>query len=248
MKCIISCEHASNRVPSCFAHIFKGKEEVLLSHQAHDYGAADLAGKLAKRLESYVYFGSISRLLIDLNRSPSNRKSLYSAYSRKLEKNDRKLLLEQYYQPYREKVEGAILELIDKGKPVLHISIHSFTPVKNGKLRKADIGLLYDPARKCEKDICAFLAGFLQEKMESLRVRKNYPYLGKTDGFTSFLRKKYAGKLYAGIEIEINQALLSQNESKEETLEDVLTEGIIIILQLQNFNQDKNILSVGGGS
>lgn len=248
MKCIISCEHASNKVPSCFTHVFKGKEEVLSSHQAYDHGAADLAGRLAKHLKSPIYPGSISRLLIDLNRSPSNRKSLYSAYSRKLEKNDRKLLWEQYYHPYREKVERTISELIDKSEPVLHISIHSFTPVKNGKLRKADIGLLYDPARKCEKDMCAFLGRFLQNQIESLHVRKNYPYLGKTDGFTSFLRKRYTAKLYAGIEIEINQALLSKKDIREKKLEDVLTKGIITILQSKYFHQLENNLSVGGGS
>ena len=248
MECIISCEHASNRMPPRFAHLFKGKEEVLSSHQAYDPGAANLARRLARRLESSAYLGSISRLLIDLNRSPSNRKSLYSAYSRKLRQNDRELLLNRYYLPYRKKVEGAIAGIIGKGEPVLHIAVHSFAPVKNGKMRKADIGLLYDPALKCEKDVCAFLGEYLQEKMGSLHVRKNYPYLGKTDGFTSFLRKKYSAKLYAGIEIEINQTLLSKNGIKKKKTEDVLTGGVINILKLQDFHQFKNLSSGGEGS
>ena len=232
MKCIISCEHASNRVPPGFSHLFKGKEKVLSSHQAYDAGAANLARRLSGRLKSSVYLGSISRLLIDLNRSPSNRKSLYSAYSRKLQQKDRELLLNKYYLPYREKVTGATSELIDKSNHVLHISIHSFVPVKNGKARKADIGLLYDPVQNIEKDICNFLVELLKKKVASLRVRRNYPYLGKSDGFTSFLRKKYSAKLYAGIEIEINQALLSADDTKKEKTEDVLTEGIETILKL----------------
>jgi len=236
MECIVCCEHASNRVPPRFAHLFGGKEEILSSHQAYDLGAENLARRLARRSKSSVYLGSVTRLLIDLNRSPSNRKSLYSAYSRKLGKNDRDLLVNKYYLPYREKVEGAIAGIIGKGKPVLHISVHSFVPVRNGNVRKADIGLLYDPARKIEKEISGFFAKFLQEKMGSLCVRKNYPYLGKMDGFPSFLRKKYSAKLYAGIEIEINQALLLSGETKKKKTEDILTEGIRTILRLQKFS------------
>ncbi|MDH3390651.1 MAG: N-formylglutamate amidohydrolase [Desulfobulbaceae bacterium] len=242
MKCIISCEHASNQVPPSFTHLFKGKEKVLSSHQAHDHGTADLAGRLAKRFKTPAYLGSISRLLIDLNRSPSNRKSLYSAYSRKLQQNDRKLLLNKYYLPYREKVEGAISGIIGKGQPVLHISVHSFAPAINGKVRKADIGLLYDPTRNIEKYICNFLVELLKKKVAPLQVRRNYPYQGKADGFTSFLRKKYSAKLYAGIEIEINQALLSANDIKKKKTEDVLTKGIETILKLQNFLEVKDLL------
>jgi predicted N-formylglutamate amidohydrolase len=225
MKCIISCEHASSKVPSRFAHVFQDKEKVLTSHQAYDSGAAKLARRLATQLHASLHLGSISRLLIDLNRSPSNRKSLYSPYSRKLGQTDRELLMHRYYLPYRNKVEKEVAGIIATGMPVLHISVHSFVPVKRGKVRKADIGLLYDPARKIEKDISRILAEMLHEKVASLRVRRNYPYLGKTDGFTSFMRRKYSAKLYAGIEIEINQAVMSNDGKKKKTLE-VLTEGI----------------------
>jgi predicted N-formylglutamate amidohydrolase len=230
MKCIITCEHASNRVPSRFVHLFQNKEKVLASHQAYDRGAAKLASRLAKQLHTPVHLGSISRLLIDLNRSPSNRKSLYTSYSRKLGQDDRDLLMHKYYLPYRNKVEKAVAGIIANGKSVLHISVHSFAPVKNRKVRKADMGLLYDPARKIEKDISRFLAEVLHEKVALLRVRRNYPYQGKTDGFTSFMRRKYAAKLYAGIEIEINQALMT-NAGKKKKIVEVLADGIRSILK-----------------
>ncbi len=237
MKCIITCEHASRRVPPHFAHLFGGKEKVLLSHQAYDQGAAKLARRLAKQLHASVYLGAISRLLIDLNRSNTNRKSLYSIYSRKLQQKDREFLLMKYYFPYREKVETTVAGIIDAGKPVLHVSIHTFAPEKSGKVRNADIGLLYDPGRKCEKDISSFLAGLLQKQVVSLRVRRNYPYLGKTDGFTSYLRRKYSAKQYAGIELEINQAFLLKNDNKKKQALDVFTEGVKDILQLKKFAQ-----------
>ena len=240
MKCIVSCEHASNRVPPRFTHVFQGHEKVLASHQAYDYGAAELAHSLARQIHAPVYLGAISRLLIDLNRSPSNRKSLFTQYSRMLAQNERQQLLQKYFQPYREKVENAVDEIIGKGKPVLHVSVHSFASVKRGKTRKADIGLLYDPARKGEKDICAFIVKLLKKKMVELRVRRNYPYLGKTDGFTSYLRRKYSEKFYAGIEIEINQAFLLKNDNRTNKAVYFLKEGISTILQADMFSQLAN--------
>ena len=82
----------------------------------------------------------------------------------------------------------------------------------------------------------------LQQKVVSLRIRRNYPYLGKTDGFTSFLRKKYSAKFYAGIEIEINQALLFSEDNTKKKTEDVLAEGIRMILKLQNFSKFANVV------
>jgi len=236
MKCIISCEHASNRVPPCWAHLFAGKKAVLATHQAYDPGAAGLARGLSRRLQASVHLGTITRLLIDLNRSPTNRKSLFTPYSRKLGPNDREQLLQKYYQPYREKIVEEIGGTIAQDNPVLHISVHSFAPALRGKVRKADIGLLYDPARRPEKGLCAFLAGFLRGKMVPSRVRRNYPYLGITDGLTSFLREKYVAKMYAGIEIEINQKLLEQKDECK-MVEAIFAEGLGKILQANNFFQ-----------
>ena len=36
-------------------------------------------------------------------------------------------------------------------KQVLHVAVHSFTPVLHGERRNADVGLLYDPARPRER-------------------------------------------------------------------------------------------------
>jgi len=217
--------------------VFAGREKILSSHQAYDAGAAIVARRLGKNCRTTVHLGAISRLLIDLNRSPTNRKTLYTSYSRKLQQDERELLLQKYYEPYRQKVTEEIDRVICRGRPVLHISLHSFSPVKKGKVRNADIGLLYDPARWTEKHICSFLAKLLQEKTVSLRVRRNYPYLGKTDGFTAFLRRKYPINLYAGIEVEINQALLSARNTKKRKAEDIITEGIRTILKYKDFSQ-----------
>ena len=49
-----------------------------------------------------------------------------------------------------------------------------------------------------------------------LRIRLNYPYLGRADGMTTWLRKQYTQTQYLGIEIELNQAFLTSLSPKQQ--------------------------------
>ena len=89
---------------------------------------------------------------------------------------------------------------------VIHLGIHSFTPILNNVVRNADVGILYDPARPWEAQVATSIIEEIQARAPELRIRRNYPYLGKSDGLTTSLRKKF-GPAYVGIEIEINQKL-----------------------------------------
>jgi predicted N-formylglutamate amidohydrolase len=93
---------------------------------------------------------------------------------------------------------------------VLHVSVHSFTPNLNGEERQCDIGLLYDSRKLEEKEFCKQLKNELSQIDNMLNVRFNYPYLGKADGFTTYLRKQFP-KHYLGIELEINQKYAKDN-------------------------------------
>ena len=90
---------------------------------------------------------------------------------------------------------------------VIHLGIHSFTPVLNGVEREADVGILYDPSRPAEAALAETLIKSIHEFYPQLSIRRNYPYLGKSDGLTTTLRQKF-GTAYVGLEIEINQKLL----------------------------------------
>ncbi len=46
-----------------------------------------------------------------------------------------------------------MMKLISKGEKIIHISVHSFTPVLKNKIRNADIGILYNPKRSIEKNL-----------------------------------------------------------------------------------------------
>lgn len=105
--------------------------------------------------------------------------------------------------------------MLEKHGKVLHLAIHSFTPVLNGETRNADLGLLYDPGRPSEKRWADRLHDALDPLPPALRIRRNYPYLGKADGLTAALRKKFAARRYAGLEIELNQSAVAKRRDRD---------------------------------
>lgn len=201
---VITCEHGGNQVPPEFSDLFASHLDVLATHRGHDPGALEMARHLAEQLEAPLYKAEVTRLLVDLNRSPGHP-GLFSEITRPLPPASREDILARYYRPHRTIVEDHIGTLIAQGKPVLHIAAHSFTPVLEGKARNADIGLLYDPTRLPEKEFCIAWQIALQNALPHMQVRRNFPYRGASDGLTAYLRKYHAAKAYLGIELEINQ-------------------------------------------
>jgi predicted N-formylglutamate amidohydrolase len=204
MRVIVTCEHGGNKVPPEYRYLFQRREKILESHRGYDAGAKELAALLAEGLHAPLYTSVVTRLLVDLNRSRGNPR-LFSEISGRLDPKEKIAVLEKYYRPYREGVESDIAVSGRSGHKLLHLSVHSFTSMFRGKIRGADIGLLYDPGRSAEKDLCMTLQRVVSARAPHLAVRRNYPYRGTSDGFTTFLRRKFSQKRYMGIEIEVNQ-------------------------------------------
>jgi predicted N-formylglutamate amidohydrolase len=201
---VITCEHGGNRIPRPYASLFRDAGPALASHRGYDLGSLDLAKRLSKRLKAPLFASTVSRLLVELNRSMHHR-SLFSEFTAGLDRRTKQQLLDLYYVPHRQAVEDWIRSAIRDGQRVIHLSIHTFTPVLNGVERMADIGLLYDPCRRLEHRFCLAWQKSLRQRRSDLRVRRNYPYLGKSDGFTTYLRTRFPDERYAGIELEVSQ-------------------------------------------
>jgi predicted N-formylglutamate amidohydrolase len=204
---LITCEHGGKRIPAAYRDCFAGQEALLSSHRGYDPGALTLARAIAAQLDAPLLYSTISRLLVDLNRSPRHPR-LHGERIRLLPIELRHRILERHYLPFRARVEALIENALANGKRVIHISSHSFTPVLDGIVRQADIGLLYDPARGDETAFCHACLLSLKARAPALRVRRNYPYRGKSDGFTASLRRRFKADDYLGIEIEINQDIV----------------------------------------
>lgn len=201
---LITCEHGGNRIPIRYRPLFAGFEALLQTHRGHDPGALILAREMAQDLAAPVFVSTTSRLLIDLNRSLGHPK-LYSEATRGAPARIRREILDKYYRPYRNQVEAHIATAIACGSRVIHVASHSFTAELDGTVRNADIGLLYDPARSGEVDLCHRWQAQLKTSAPELKVRRNYPYTGKSDGLTAHLRRRFPAEVYVGIELEINQ-------------------------------------------
>lgn len=200
----ITCEHGGNRIPSHYLALFQGKDALLRTHRGYDMGALRMARDFSNMLSAPLQVSTISRLLIDLNRSPGHPK-LYSDATREATAELRHEIFEHYYLPYRNAAEAQIAQAIADGEKVIHISCHSFTPELDGKIRNADLGLLYDPARAAEAELCRRWKAVLTTHAAPLKTRLNYPYTGTSDGFTVYLRRHFPAERYLGIELEINQ-------------------------------------------
>lgn len=217
MFLIITCEHAANVVPSEYSYLFQKDLPRLSTHQGYDIGAKKVARALAKSFHAPYFEHDITRLLVDVNRSLSSKSLFY--YS--LKKGEQNEILTKYYFPYRHKVEDEIANLIASHHQVLHLSIHSFTPVLHGVMRNADIGLLYDPSRFQERRHSEKIINYLKANTY-LTMRRNYPYLGASDGLVTHLRKLFTSQDYVGIEIEINQRLLEAGMRVQDPLKNAI--------------------------
>ncbi len=226
---LITCEHGGNQIPpELDALVPQSRRNVLNTHAGLDIGALWIARKISESLGVKLIYSEISRLVVDLNRSARMYGSFYHNIKPFTQTLTAQELLGRYYWPYRMEVEEFLNQTLKSHESMLHLSIHSFTPKLKKEIRKAEIGILYDPHRPLEKEIAAKLKARLQvhapppikfdgvesSKKHSWRIRLNYPYTGVSDGFTSYLRKRFSETQYAGIEIEFNQSWTAHEQKK----------------------------------
>ncbi|WP_373234785.1 N-formylglutamate amidohydrolase [Mycobacterium marinum] len=203
---IITCEHGGDRIPPPYRLLFRGKRPLLDSHRGYDPGSLIMVDALAGEFAAPPVASTVSRLLIDLNRSIGHPQ-LFSAVTRVLSAQIRAQIIEQQYRSYRIQVERLVTQAVARGHHVIHISSHSFVAELDGKVRRTDVGLLHHPSRQGEADLCAHWKESLAESAPDLRVRRNYPYAGKGEGLTSHLRVRFAPSDYVGIELEVNHGI-----------------------------------------
>jgi predicted N-formylglutamate amidohydrolase len=201
---MITCEHGGDRVPRRCAGLLAAARRRLPIHRWYDPGALDLARRFARQLDAPLVFATVTRLLVDLNRSPGTR-SVFSSLTAPLDDATKRAILERHYLPYRERVERLVAEAIARAGRVVHISVHSFSPLFHGRFRRTDVGLLYDPSSRCERQICRAWQAALRRRRPELYIRRNHPYRGTADGLTTWLRGRFEPSRYAGIELEVSQ-------------------------------------------
>ena len=118
---------------------------------------------------------------------------------------------------------GLVVERENSGLRTLHFAIHTFTPELGGVVRRLEMGILYDPARSREKTFArrwqAAIRNRIPESGTGIRVRRNRPYRGKSDGLPTWLRSRFPPEAYLGFEVEINQAVILEGGQRWSLLE-----------------------------
>jgi len=201
---LVTCEHGGNRTPAPFDALFRGRERLLASHRGYDRGALAMGRDLARLLDAPYVAATVSRLVVELNRPPDDP-AFFSDIMQRAPARYRALAVRRYALPHRQRIDALVAAALTAGKRVVHLGAHSFTPVRNGIVRDADIGLLYDPRRPFERALCAQWKRALHRLAPHWTVRLNYPYRGSDPGLTTELRKAHPSDAYAGIELEVNQ-------------------------------------------
>jgi predicted N-formylglutamate amidohydrolase len=205
---LLTCEHASAAIPRELGTLGL-PAAVRRSHRAFDVGALPVAQALADRFGWPLHVGEWSRLVADLNRSPDHpgvvarRVDGREVPGNQLDERQLAERLRTYWRPYREAVQRAGAAMLRQSRRLVHLSVHSFVERLGGVERENDFGLLCDPRRRHEITFCERLQAAL--KRRGVTVRRNFPYYGHTDGFTSHLRQRQPASRYLGIEIELNQ-------------------------------------------
>jgi predicted N-formylglutamate amidohydrolase len=142
---VLACDHATNRVPRRLGTLGLDAEQ-LTSHIAWDPGAADVARRLSAHLDSPLLLSGYSRLVVDCNRPLESSQSITRQSAgipvpgnRDLTPHDRAARIDGCFHPYHD----AISQLLDRRahQPTVLLSIHSFTPVFDGRPRPWQIGI-----------------------------------------------------------------------------------------------------------
>jgi len=142
---VLVCDHASNRIPRALRDLGLGPEQ-LARHIAWDPGAAAVARGLCARLDAPLILAGWSRLVIDLNRPLASPESIPEVSdgvrvpgNLGLTAAARAIRVSALFKPYHR----AVAALLDAraSKPMLLLSIHSFTPVLGDEARPWHAGI-----------------------------------------------------------------------------------------------------------
>lgn len=210
---VVTCEHASNRVPPRF-EVTPEDERVLQMHWGWDIGAGDVAREVIARTTSCGVLSRFSRLVIDPNRDENDPTLIIEeaeghplTFNRSLDADERNRRLDELFEAYHGAIDAVIRRRLGAGDRPMLFSVHSFTPVYEGESRAMEMGVLFDRHEEPARQFAEALrnAGF--------ETALNQPYSG-FDGVISSAARHGANHDLVYLELEIRQDLLAEPERR----------------------------------
>lgn len=135
---VLTCEHAGRHVPATLRDLGIPAAE-MDRHIAYDIGAEGLSRRLSTKLDAPLILQRFSRLVVDCNR-PFEAPDCFPAASdgtavpanAALTEQERRQRFEEIHQPFHRAVTQLLDLRAQVGRPVVLVSVHSFTPQLNG--------------------------------------------------------------------------------------------------------------------
>lgn len=203
----ITCEHASNRVPTPL-RTTEMDRAWLNTHWGYDIGARTLSRELIRLTGSFGVMARFSRLVVDANRDPAHPDLIRTtteghsfSFNQKLTPEERDRRVARFHEPYHRAIDEALRARVGSTVgDVLLLSVHTFTPVWNHRVRPMDVGVLYSPyeaiARRLERELRAV----------DFETALNAPYSGR-EGLIYAAERHGDGHKVVFLELEVNQSL-----------------------------------------
>lgn len=198
---LLIADHASRHVPG---DIDLGIAPALLdTHIAVDIGVAELAAALCDRLRIPAILGGVSRLVVDLNREEDAPHIIPTASDghvlpgNAISHSSRLARIERFWRPYHDEIASVIA----RTRPLLLISLHSFTPqlaTQPEEERPWEIGILYNNDDRAARIAIPAL------EAKGVLVGDQLPYSGKLLNATMNRHGEGNGIAYLGIEMRQN--------------------------------------------
>ncbi|MFT5112155.1 MAG: putative N-formylglutamate amidohydrolase [Parasphingorhabdus sp.] len=212
---VITCDHASNRVPKSLQNLGLETDE-FEKHIAYDLGCSKLSERMAELLDAPMLRTCFSRLVIDANRHlndpgsiPEISDGITVPANQQLSRLQAGQRVEELFVPYHNAIASSLAEVQAKqGVPIL-IAMHSFTPVFKDFERPWHVGVLWNRDDRISAPLIERLRSYAD-----LCVGDNQPYHAKEPvGYSMDVHAE--GNGYPHILLEIRQDLLSDTAGVE---------------------------------
>ena len=180
-RIFLTCEHASAYLPSPWK-LTERDEHLNNTHWIFDIGVAPITASLASALKAPAILCQFSRIIIDSNRD-TQADDLIVKYAdekivhlnQNIDRAEYEKRVQNLYQPYHH----AMHRLLNQYPNIaLLLSMHTFTPIWQGKKRPMEMGILFYQ----ETELVRRLYQYLSDR--NIKTALNQPYSGIKGMFT----------------------------------------------------------------
>ena len=182
---LVVVDHAGTRLPG-FVGDLGIAPRWRRSHHFYDIGVEALARAVAARLDIPVVLGTVSRLVIDLNRWIEDPRSILERIEGHpipanvaLSEQDRHARQEFVFYPYHEAIGGLWAAITGRHTNPFFFALHSCTRVVNERRRPWDGGTIWHEDGRLSQELLAYLG-----RDGSLCLGDNEPYSGHGGVYT----------------------------------------------------------------